>query len=75
MPRHPLFSRTTVTGRWSATDVASSWMTIWSPPSPVIVMTFLSGHAALAPIAEGNPYPMVPKVPEERNCLGCSMFR
>ena len=75
MPRHPLFSRTTVTGRSSATEVASSWMTICSPPSPVIVMTFFSGRAVLAPIAAGSPKPIVPNVPEVRNCRGCSMSR
>ena len=75
MPRHPLFSRTMVTGRSSATDVASSWMTIWSPPSPVTVTTFLSFMAALAPMADGRPNPMVPNVPDEMNWRGCSMFR
>ncbi len=75
IPRVPLFRSTTVTGRSSARDVAISCMTIWNPPSPVIAMTFLSGQAALAPIAAGRPYPMVPNVPEERSWRGCSMFR
>ena len=50
-------------------------MTIWKPPSPVIAMTFMSGFAALAPIAAGSPYPIVPNVPDERNLRGFSMSR
>lgn len=75
MPRVPLFRRTTVTGRSSAMDVATSCMTIWNPPSPVTAMTFLSGRAAFAPMAAGRPYPMVPNVPEESSWRGRSMSR
>lgn len=55
IPKVPLFSRTTVTGRSSARDVVISCMTIWNPPSPVMAMTSASGLAALAPIAAGSP--------------------
>jgi hypothetical protein len=39
-------------------------MVIWIPPSPTIATTVLSGAPYFAPIAAGNPKPMVPSPPE-----------
>ncbi len=44
--------------------VASSQRVIWNPPSPENEMTVRSGHAKAAPMAAGNPKPMVPAPPE-----------
>ena len=33
-------------------------------------ITFLFGCPYLAPIAAGNPYPMVPRPPDDKNVLG-----
>ena len=43
--------------------VASSDIVIWKPPSPTTATTRSSGFPSCAPIAAGNPYPMVPAPP------------
>ena len=54
----------TLIGKPSIAQVASSWLVIWKQPSPSIDQTVLSGQAALAPIAAGTEYPIVPRPPE-----------
>ena len=54
----------TFTGICSETAVASSWEVICSEPSPARHTTVSSGQAALAPIDEGRPNPIVPRPPE-----------
>jgi hypothetical protein len=45
--------------------VASSLWVIWKPPSPTTAQTFLRGFANAAPIAAGQPKPIVPAPPLE----------
>ena len=44
--------------------VPNSCKVIWNPPSPMTATTVLSNAPNLAPIAAGNPNPMVPNPPE-----------
>ena len=52
------------------TAVASSCIFICIEPSPAISKTHLSGYAICAPIAAGNPYPIVPRPPLEIKVRG-----
>ena len=47
-------------GRPYWATVPSSWIFIWKLASPDIQITCSSGCATCAPIAAGNPYPIVP---------------
>jgi hypothetical protein len=62
----------TFTGMASVTQVASSWQVMISEPSPARQTTVSSGHATLAPIAEGSPNPIVPSPPELTQRRGLS---
>jgi len=44
--------------------VASSFIVIWNEPSPARSITKRSGAATFAPIAAGNPNPIVPSPPD-----------
>ena len=45
--------------------VAISWLFIWNEPSPAMHTTCAPGRPNAAPMAAGNPNPMVPRPPEE----------
>jgi len=70
IPRQPLLSTATLTGMSLTTAVASSWLFMRKLPSPATSMTSHSGRPILAPMAAGNPYPMVPRPPEDMNLDG-----
>ncbi|OPX97570.1 MAG: hypothetical protein A4E60_03223 [Syntrophorhabdus sp. PtaB.Bin047] len=70
MPRKPLLRMTTLTGRLYWTAVASSCMFICMLPSPAISTTRDFGKATWAPMAAGNPYPIVPRPPDVRHVRG-----
>ena len=61
-----------LTGNLWITAVARSLMVIWKPPSPTMAITVSFGRPNCAPIAAGNPKPIVPAPPEEMNCHGLS---
>ena len=72
MPRHRLSKTSTFTGtRWTDA-VAISWLFICKDPSPATHTTVLSGHPKAAPMAAGNPNPIVPRPPEDRKLRGTS---
>ena len=62
----------TLIGMSLMAQVASSWLVIWKQPSPSIAQTVASGRPALAPIAAGTAYPIVPRPPELSQVPGFS---
>jgi hypothetical protein len=65
-----LFNTKTITGISSNTAVASEFSVIAKLPSPAISTTGTSGLATLAPIAAGNPQPIVPRPVELKKVPG-----
>ena len=64
MPRKPLLKISTLIGRCSIAQVASSWAVIWKQPSPSMATTSSPGLPTCAPIAAGTAKPIVPRPPE-----------
>ncbi len=60
-----------MTGRFSNTDVANEFSVMLKLPSPAISTTGTSGFAVFAPIAAGNPQPIVPSPVELKKVPGC----
>ncbi len=75
MPRTPLLSMITVTGMSSRTLQASSCSVIMKLPSPAMSTTWRLGQAVFAPMAAGNPNPIVPKPPLLMNVRGFSVLK
>ena len=65
IPRYSLSKRTILTGIFHWDNTPNSCRVIWNPPSPMNATTLRSGSANCAPIAAGNPNPIVPAPPEE----------
>ncbi len=55
----------------SKTEVAREFSVMLKLPSPAMSTTGTSGRATLAPIAAGNPQPIVPNPVELKNVPGC----
>ena len=65
-----LLIKNTITGISSNTEVASEFSVMLKLPSPAISNTGTSGRATFAPMAAGNPHPIVPRPVELKKVPG-----